>query len=63
VVARPVLSAPAFVRRDGTVLADAWLPDLVRLRALEAHLKQTSLASDAATVLGPRSARQPGAGR
>jgi hypothetical protein len=35
---RPVLSAPAFVRRDGTVLADAWLPDLVRLGELEAHL-------------------------
>jgi hypothetical protein len=38
VFARPVLSAPAFVRRDGTVLADAWLPDLVRLGVLEAHL-------------------------
>jgi hypothetical protein len=25
-------------RRDGTVLADAWLPDLVRLGGLEAHL-------------------------
>jgi hypothetical protein len=35
---RPVLSAPAVVRRDGTVLADAWLPDLVRLGELEAHL-------------------------
>ena len=35
---RPVLSAPAFVRRDGTVLAGAWLPDLVRLGVLEAHL-------------------------
>lgn len=38
VFARPVLSAPAFVKRDGTVLADAWLPGLVRLGALEAHL-------------------------
>ena len=38
VFARPVLSAPAFVKRDGSVLADAWLPDLVRLGALEAHL-------------------------
>jgi hypothetical protein len=36
--ARPVLSAPAFVRRDGTVLADAWLPDLARLGVLETHL-------------------------
>ena len=29
---------PARVRRDGTVLADAWLPDLVRLGGLEEHL-------------------------
>jgi hypothetical protein len=35
---RPVAAAPAFVKRDGTVLADAWLPDLVRLGGLEAHL-------------------------
>lgn len=35
---RPVVTAPAVVRRDGTVLADAWLPDLVRLGGLEAHL-------------------------
>ena len=31
----PVLTAPAFVKRDRTVLADAWLPDLVRLGVLE----------------------------
>lgn len=37
VFARPVLSAPAFVKRDGTVMADAWLPEEVRLGALEAH--------------------------
>ena len=37
VFSRPVLSAPAFVRRDGTVLADAWLPEAVRLGVLEAH--------------------------
>jgi hypothetical protein len=35
---RPVVAAPARVRRDGTVLADAWLPDLVRLGGLEEHL-------------------------
>ena len=35
---RPVVTAPAAVRRNGTVLADAWLPDLVRLGELEAHL-------------------------
>ena len=38
VFSRPVLSAPAFARRDGTVLADAWLPEAVRLGVLEAHL-------------------------
>jgi hypothetical protein len=35
---RPVVTAPAFVKRDGTVLADAWPPDLIRLGELEAHL-------------------------
>lgn len=38
VFCRPVLEAPAYVKRDKTVLADAWLPDLVRLGILEAHL-------------------------
>jgi hypothetical protein len=35
---RLVLTAPAVVRRDGTVLAGTWLPELVRLGELEAHL-------------------------
>jgi hypothetical protein len=35
---RPVLSVPAAVRRDGRILADAWLPDLARLGELEGHL-------------------------
>jgi hypothetical protein len=35
---RPVVTAPAVVRRDGTVLADAWLPALVRLGEMERHL-------------------------
>jgi hypothetical protein len=38
VFCRPVVTASAVVRRDGTVLADAWLPDLVRLGELERHL-------------------------
>ena len=38
VFCRPVVTAPAAVRRGGTVLADAWLPDLVRLGELERHL-------------------------
>lgn len=38
VFCRPVVTAPAVARRDGTVLAGAWLPDLVRLGELESHL-------------------------
>jgi len=38
VFCRPVLTAPAVVRRDGTVLADAWLPDQARLGEMERHL-------------------------
>ncbi len=38
VFCRPVVTAPAVVRRDGTVLAGGWLPDLVRLGELERHL-------------------------
>ena len=38
VFCRPVITAPAVVRRDGTVLAEAWLPDLVRLGEMERHL-------------------------
>jgi hypothetical protein len=37
VFCRPVLTAPAAIRGDGGVLADAWLPDQVRLGELEAH--------------------------
>lgn len=35
---RPVVTAPAFVRRGGSVLADAWPADLIRLGELEPHL-------------------------
>ena len=35
---RPVVTAPALPRRDGSVLADGWLPDWVRLGELERHL-------------------------
>jgi Insertion element 4 transposase N-terminal len=38
VFCRPVVTAPAVVRRDGTVLAGGWLPDFVRLGELERHL-------------------------
>jgi hypothetical protein len=32
------VTALAVVRRDGTMFADGWLPDLVRLGELERHL-------------------------
>ena len=38
VFCRPVMTAPAVARRDGTVLADVWLPDLVWLGELERYL-------------------------
>ncbi len=48
---RPVLTAPAAVRRDGTVLADAWLPGLVRLGGLEAHLGDGAIEAAAGTAI------------
>jgi len=38
VFCRPVMTAPAVVRRDGRILAGGWLPDFVRLGELERHL-------------------------
>ena len=38
VFCRPVVTAPAVVRRDGSVLAGGWLPDFVRLGEIERHL-------------------------
>jgi hypothetical protein len=38
VFCRPVVTAPAVIRRDGSVLADGWLPDFARLGELERHL-------------------------
>lgn len=38
VFCRPVVTAPALPRRDGTVRAGEWLPDFVRLGELERHL-------------------------
>ena len=60
VFCRPVVTAPAAVRRDGTVLADAWLPDLVRLGELERHLGAGVIeaAVDAATAKGRLRPRQ-----
>jgi len=38
VFCRPVVTAPAVARRDGSMLAGGWLPDFVRLGELERHL-------------------------
>ncbi len=53
----PVLTAPAFVRRDRTVQADAWLPDLVRLGVLETYLGDGVIEKIAAK--GLRNGRLP----
>ena len=57
---RPVVTAPAVVRRDGTVLADGWLPDFVRLGELERHLGDGVIqaAVDAALTEGRLRPRQ-----
>ncbi len=60
VFCRPVVTAPAVVRRDGTVLADGWLPDFVRLGELERHLGDGVIeaAVDAAVAEGRLKKRQ-----
>ena len=60
VFCRPVVTAPAVVRRDGTVLADGWLPDLVRLGELERHLGDGVIeaAVDEAVAAGRLKPRQ-----
>ena len=57
---RPVVTAPAAVRRDGTVLAGAWLPDLARLGELESHLGDGVIEAivDAALAKGRLKPRQ-----
>jgi hypothetical protein len=60
VFCRPVVTAPAVVRRDGTVLADGWLPDFVRLGELERQLGDGVIeaAVDAAIAEGRLRPRQ-----
>jgi hypothetical protein len=60
VFCRPVVTAPVLVRRDGTLLADAWLPDQVRLGELEAHLGDGVIEAlvDAALAKGRLRPRQ-----
>ena len=58
VFCRPVVTAPAVVRRDGRVLADGWLPDFVRLGELERHLGDGVIEAVVAAALaaGPAEA-------
>jgi hypothetical protein len=51
VFCRPVVTAPAVVRRDGSVLADGWLPDFVRLGEIERHLGDGVIEEIAAAAL------------
>jgi Insertion element 4 transposase N-terminal len=51
VFCRPVVTAPAVIRRDGTVLADGWLPDLVRLGGLETYLGDGVIEAIVGTAL------------
>jgi hypothetical protein len=51
VFCRPVVTAPAAVRRHETVLADGWLPDLVRLGELERHLGDGVIEAAVETAL------------
>jgi hypothetical protein len=52
VFCRPVIAAPVLARRDGTVAADAWLPDLVRLGELERHPGDGVIEAIVAAELG-----------
>jgi hypothetical protein len=59
VFCRPVVTAPAGVRRNGTVLADAWLPDLARLGELERHLGDGAIEAAVETALAEGRLRRP----
>ena len=59
VFCRPVVTAPAVVRRDGTVLADAWLPELARLGELERHLGDGVIEAAVETALAEGRLRRP----
>src|SRR5450755_4476025 len=57
VFCRPVVTAPAVVRRDGSVRADGWLPDFVRLGELERHLGDGVIEAIVGTALAKRRLR------
>jgi len=58
---RPVVTAPAVVRRDGRVLADGWLPDFVRLGELERHLGDGAIEAANGRGAGGGPAEEAGA--
>jgi hypothetical protein len=51
VFCRPVVTAPAVVRRDGSVLARGWLPDFARLGELERDLGDEVIEAIAGAAL------------
>jgi hypothetical protein len=51
VFCRPVVTAPAAVRRDGRILADGWMPDFVRLGEMERHLGDGVIEAIAAAAV------------
>ena len=55
---RPVVTAPALIRRDGSVRADGWLPDFVRLGELERHLGDGMIEEIVAAALEQGRLRQ-----
>jgi hypothetical protein len=59
VFCRPVVMAPVLARRDGTVAAGAWLPDLVRLGELERHLGDGVIEAIVDAELGKGRLRPP----
>ena len=58
VFCRPVVTAPALPRRDGSVRADGWLPEFVRLGELERHLGDGVIEEIVAAALAQGRLRQ-----
>jgi hypothetical protein len=59
VFCRPVVTAPAVIGRGGSVRADGWLPDFVRLGVLERHLGDGVIEEMVAAALEQGRLRKP----
>ena len=59
VFCRPVVTAPAVVRRDGRMLAGGWLPDFVRLGELERHLGDGVIEAIVGTAVAEGRLKRP----